>query len=92
MWLNDEPAHVERYMKTPRGISQLGVVMEARNNAAFVNMLDVSVARPRTGVFFSGLFFAPPPKGRPDRPATCQCETHGPGTTRHVALALYGSR
>ena len=40
VWLNDEPAHVERLMKTPQGIAQLSVVMESKNNAAFVNMLD----------------------------------------------------
>ena len=38
--VDDEPAHVERYMKSDAGISQLAVVMEARNNGAFVNMLD----------------------------------------------------
>ena len=40
VWLNDELAHVERYMKTAHGVGQLSVVMEARSNVAFVNMLD----------------------------------------------------
>jgi len=40
VWLNDEPAHVERFMKTPQGIAQLAVVMEVRSNQAFANMLN----------------------------------------------------
>ena len=40
VWLNDEPAHVARYMQAPSGVAQLSVVMEARDHAAFVNMLD----------------------------------------------------
>ena len=40
VWLNDEPTHVERYMKTAFGISQLAVIIEAKGNAAFVTMLD----------------------------------------------------
>jgi len=40
VWLNDEPAHVERFMRTPQGIAQLAVVMEVRSNAAFANMLS----------------------------------------------------
>ena len=31
--------NVERFMKTPEGTEQLSVVMKAKNNSAFVNML-----------------------------------------------------
>ena len=40
VWLIDEPAHVARYMASPYGVSQLSVVLEARSNSSFVNMLD----------------------------------------------------
>lgn len=40
VWLNDEPAHVERLMKTPQGIAQLCVVMEVKHMGTFSNMLN----------------------------------------------------
>ena len=40
VWLNDEPAHVERFIKTPQGIAQLCVVMEVKHMGTFSNMLN----------------------------------------------------
>lgn len=40
VWLLDEPAHVARYMAAADGVAQLGMVLEARSNSSFVNMLD----------------------------------------------------
>lgn len=39
VWLKDEPAYVERFMKTEKGTQQLSAVMDAKANSAFVNML-----------------------------------------------------
>ena len=40
MWLQHEPAHVTHFMEAAFGLEQLQVVLEARNNASFINMLE----------------------------------------------------
>ena len=40
VWLQDEPAHVTQFIEAPFGLAQLQVVLEARNNTSFTNMLE----------------------------------------------------
>ena len=40
VWLQDEPSHVAKHMEAPLGVAQLQVVIEAKNNASFINMLE----------------------------------------------------